>query len=110
MTEDGGRAGRRLESALLWGLALLSFGLGDLATSLVGISLGMAREASPIIAPLVADFGLPVLVLAKGSMLALSYLGWSVTPTPYDSAIPLGLVAIGVPVTVWNTYIIVMGM
>lgn len=110
MTADRPTAWVARHPTAVWVVALAFFGLGDLATSVVGLSFDLATEASPVVAALVAAFGLPALVVTKAAVLLICYGGWRLAPTPYGTAIPLCLAAIGVPVTVWNTYVLVMAM
>ena len=91
---------------LLWGLAVGLYGVGDLLTTVVGISTGRAAEAGPVAAGLVDTYGLgAVLPLKLGSLLAF-YLLWRATPDPHAVGVPLGLALVGGLLTVWNTVVL----
>ena len=90
----------------LWALALLSFGVGDLATTLVGLAIPGVTEVGPVAGPLFHGFGLAGVVALKVGALAGFYALWRVTPRPYAVGVPLGLVVVGVTVTCWNLVVI----
>jgi hypothetical protein len=94
----------------LWIPAVLFYGFGDLVTTLVGLDLGVATEASPFASILVAQHGIGFIYVAKLSALGLFYLLWTVTPRPHRDGIPLGLCLVGVAVTVWNTWVLLAGL
>ena len=89
-----------------WLQAIIWFGFGDLLTSIVGIASGLARESVPYIAVFVAEYGILGLVIAKASGLAVAYLGWRLIPRPYHSVVPITLAALGLYLTIWNTYVL----
>jgi hypothetical protein len=86
----------------VWLLALLAYGVGDLATTVVGLSFGRAAEAGPLAAESLARGGFPGLVALKLATLLGFYLLWRVASTPGRVAIPLALAVVGVGVTLWN--------
>ena len=94
-------------TARAWRQALLWFGAGDLFTSILGISSGLARESTPHIAALVADFGIAGMVIAKTAGLVVGYVGWRLIPSPYETAVPVALAVLGLYLTLWNTYVLV---
>lgn len=87
----------------LWLLALLFFGIGDLVTTMLGLTVGSSTEANPIIAILVERFGVGVLVPVKMLFLGTIYLSWKRFPIPYPIAVPAALAVLGFVVTMWNT-------
>jgi len=89
-----------------WVLAVASYGVGDLATTLVGLSAGRGAEAGPLAAELLARFGLAGIVLLKLVSLGCFYALWGVAPDPGRVAVPLALTAVGVGVTVWNVVVL----
>ncbi|MFC7177012.1 hypothetical protein [Halosegnis marinus] len=90
----------------LWLLALASYGLGDLATTLVGLAAGRGAEAGPLAAGLLGRYGLAGIVLLKLGSLAVFALLWRVAPNPGRVAIPLALSVVGVGVTAWNVFVL----
>jgi hypothetical protein len=90
----------------LWLVVLLGYGLGDLGTTLVGLSTGRAAEAGPLAAGLVTAFGLPALVALKLTSLATFYLAWRLLARPFRVAVPIAVAGVGVVVTVWNVVVL----
>lgn len=90
----------------LWVLAVVSYGFGDLVTTLVGLAAGRGSEAGPLAAGLFGRFGLLGIVLLKLASLAVFYLLWRVGPKPGRVAVPLALSAVGVTVTAWNVSVL----
>lgn len=68
----------------------------------MGRSTGRGTEAGPVAAELVAEFGLPALIVLKLTSLGTFYLAWRLLGWPARAAIPMGVAATGVLVTVWN--------
>lgn len=91
----------------LWVVVLLSYGVGDLLTTLVGLSTGRGAEAGPVAAELVAEFGLPVLVVLKLASIGAFYLLWRLLGWPARVAVPMGVAGTGVFVTAWNVVVLV---
>ena len=107
---EGGEAGVELLSAHafhLWILAIVFFGIGDLVTTYVGLSLGRAVEVGPVAVIASKQFGIAVLLPLKLLTFGLAYLLWRVTPRPYRIGVPLGLAILGIMVTVWNIVILI---
>lgn len=90
----------------LWILAVAFFVAGDLFTTGIGVSSGQIAEVGPLGAPIVSRYGLPGMVVLKLAVVGLSYLAWRVVPTPDRIGIPLGLLLVGVLVTVWNSFVV----
>lgn len=95
-----------LRERALWAVALLGYGVGDLATTLVGLSTGRGAEAGPVAAELVAAFGLPALVVLKLSSFLAFYLSWRLLARPFRVAVPLAVAGVGVVVTGWNVVVL----
>jgi hypothetical protein len=91
----------------LWTVALLGYGVGDLGTTLVGLSTGRGAEAGPVAAELVAEFGLLALVALKLSSVATFCLAWRLIAWPFRVAVPLGVAGVGLVVTVWNVTVLI---
>jgi hypothetical protein len=90
----------------VWLVALLAYGVGDLATTTVGLSLGRVAEAGPLATRTLARWGWPGLVGLKSAVLAGFFLLWYAVRTPGRVAVPLALAVVGVCVTVWNVVVI----
>ena len=96
--------------AALWLLALLFFGIGDLLTTAVGLSIGTSTEANPVVAMLVERYGIVVLLPLKVAFLGGFYIAWEQLPLPYPSVVPATLAVLGIVVTVWNAGILLVGV
>jgi len=96
----------RAHQSALWIVALLWYGFGDLVTTIVGLSQQGIVEIGPVAAPVVDAYGTLGLVILKSGTLAGSYAAWRVVPDPHRVGIPLGLVIVGLVVTIWNTVLI----
>lgn len=94
----------------LWLLAILFFGVGDLVTTTVGLTIGSSTEANPIVAVLIERYGVLVLVPLKATTLAVLYGVWKTVPVPYPAVIPIVLAGMGLLVTVWNTSVLLAGL
>ena len=90
----------------LWFLTIAFFITGDLITTGLGVASGGIAEAGPLGAPIVARHGMYGMVALKLGVLGLSYAGWRLVPVPERIGIPLGLSAIGILVTVWNSFVL----
>lgn len=93
-------------SPLLWILAILTFGMTDIITTYLGITLEVAHEASPLAAAIFGEHRFGFIYVAKAAIFILFYLLWRFIPAPYNVSIPLGLFILGTAITVWNTFII----
>lgn len=89
----------------LWLVAVALFGIGDLVTTTVGISVAGAREAGPLTAMLLDRYGFESMVVSKSLVLGGFYLVWQRTPREYRVGVPLGLAALGGLVVCWNSLV-----
>ena len=95
---------------LLWGLAVLVYGVGDLLSTLVGIRLG-AREGNPLpaalidLAPGFLEAALLLTVWKAVTILAFVGFAWRL-PSEYAVAVPIGLSLIGIAVVGWNASVL----
>lgn len=96
--------GRRTE-VRLWLVAVTLFGIGDLVTTTVGISVAGAREIGPLTAVLLDQYGFVSMVVSKSLVLGAFYLVWKRTPREYRLGVPLGLAALGGLVVCWNFFV-----
>ncbi len=90
----------------LWVIALICFGVGDIVTTMAGLSAGHLVEAGPFVAPFINRFGLAALISLKTAAFGISLLLWKFTPRPHAVGVPLGLATLGVLVTAWNAYLL----
>lgn len=92
----------RLAQPWLWTTAVVAFGIGDVLTTTVGLSMAAVHEAGPLTSVLIEQHGLPGMIAVKATVLGLFYLCWTVTPKAYRVGIPLGLTVLGLGVVWWN--------
>ncbi len=93
--------------ARLWLLAVLTFGVGDLTTTALGLGVDGVAEASPVARRLIGHGGIAALAALKGLVVAVAFLASRLVPHPHRVGVPLGLIALGAPVTVWNLLVVV---
>ena len=86
----------------LWLIAVLSYGVGDTATTLIGYEVAHVSEAGPVVDGFVGGAGTPGLFAVKLLIFAGFYLAWRLLPPPGRAGIPLALSVVGVLVTAWN--------
>ncbi|MDX1745774.1 MAG: hypothetical protein R3324_07545 [Halobacteriales archaeon] len=109
-TSDGGSIDLlSLYSPHLWWAALVFFGVGDVVTTAVGLTTGIAAEVGPLVAPVIDAHGILALVALKTAAFAASYQLWRLVPAPHNLGVPLGLAALGVLVTAWNLLVLSVG-
>jgi hypothetical protein len=109
-TERAPAATERSErkQSFLWALAVLFFGVGDVATTSVGLGIGGLFELGPVTSLLVEGYGLGGMVVSKLLVFAGSLCCWWLTRGPHRLGIPLGLTLVGVSVTGWNLYLLAL--
>jgi hypothetical protein len=103
---EAGLAWLSVRERWLWAVVLLGYGLGDLGTTLIGLSTGRGAEAGPVAAGIVAGFGLPALVVLKVVTVGAFYLLWRLIAWPARVAVPLAVGGVGVFVTAWNVAVL----
>ena len=91
----------------LWVLAVVVFGVCDVASTAVGLSAG-GVEANPVVGAAVAQYELVAMVPLKLAALGLSYAVWWHTPALYRSGVPIGLAGVGAAATGWNLAVLSM--
>ena len=102
------RLGLNGPTVKLWLLAILFYGIGDLLTTVVGLSSGTLVEASPLVIPVIERFGLIALFGLKSLVFGFTGLLWWFTPYPESLGVPLGLAVIGLLVTGWNIHLLLI--
>lgn len=109
-TATGGNALELLEPpSRMWLFAVIFFGIGDLVTTAIGLTVGSSAEANPLVAMLVHRYGVVVLLPLKATLLGAIYAVWRWFPIPYPAVVPFALALLGVVVTVWNTGVLLSG-
>lgn len=86
-----------------WHGALLTFGVGDVLTTVVFLSTGMNFEGNPVAQDLLGH-GLWILPVWKAGVLAAFYALYRAAPRTARVGIPLGLTLLGTLITAWNTF------
>jgi hypothetical protein len=89
---------------------VFTFGVGDLATTLVGFGVAGVTEVGPVAGPLLSRLGPAGAVGLKFAAFAVSYGLWRLVPRPYAVGIPLGLAVVGVGVTCWNLVVVSLAL
>lgn len=92
----------RAHSSGLWRLAVAGFVIGDIATTLAGLSTAGVVETGPVAGPLLRQHGVAVLLVLKLAAVAVAYLAWRLLPPPHAAGIPTGLALVGAAATGWN--------
>lgn len=93
-----------------WVIAVLFFGGGDVATTIIGLGMAGPVEAGPLPGILIELYGPIAIILVKLLVFTGSYLAWRMTPEPYRLGIPLGLGLVGIVVTAWNIHILIIAL
>lgn len=92
----------------LWLFAILFFGIGDAATTGLGLTIEGVAEHSPTVGPHLEKYGFPALIAMKSALFVGGFLLWRTVPRPHSLGIPLGLALVGVVVTGWNISVLVV--
>lgn len=92
----------------LWLFAILFFGVGDSATTGLGLTIEGVAEHSPTVGPHLHEYGLQALIAMKSALLVGGFLLWRAVPRPHSVGVPLGLAFVGVVVTGWNMGVLVV--
>jgi len=86
----------------LWLLAVLAYGVGDVATTVAGVHTPGVVETNPVARWAFANSVVGGMVALKGLAFAAAYLLWRAAPQAHRVGVPLGLVLSGLAVTCWN--------
>jgi hypothetical protein len=90
----------------LWCVAVVAYGVGDLTTTVVGLSTPNVSEINPLVASYVRQNGIFGIVLLKFGVFSLSYALWRITPRRFALIVPLVLSVFGIAATTWNLYVL----
>lgn len=104
--EDAAAASLERSTGMLWVAAVLSYGIGDTATTLFGLGRDGVAEAGPIAGAVVGQIGPGGLLLVKLGSFAAFYAAWRVMSPPRRLGVPLALAVVGVVVTAWNLLVL----
>lgn len=101
---------QRRDVVLLWGIAVLCFGVGDVVTTSIGLRLTGVFEAHPIALQFFQYSPLGAMVALKAFIFGGSYALWRWTPEPYRVGVPVGLATLGVAVVAWNLKVLFLAV
>lgn len=93
---------------VLWVLAFAFYGVGDLATTAVGLQFEPVEEIGPLAALVFYQYGLAALPVLKLATFAVSFVLWKILHRPHRVGVPLGLAVVGLSVTTWNSAILIV--
>lgn len=93
---------------VLWFLAFLFYGVGDTATTLLGLRATGIEEAGPVALFAMNVAGEAGFLLLKLGFLATCFAAWWILETKGRIAIPLALIVAGAAVTSWNVLMLLL--
>jgi hypothetical protein len=93
---------------VLWVVAVLWFGAGDVVTTTLGLGLPGVVERQPLAAWLFEVSPLGGMVALKAAVFGGCYALWRRAPEPYCVGVPLGLATVGLVVVAWNLHVLVL--
>lgn len=92
---------------ILVGTAFYFFVLGDLITTLIGLSVSpKIYESNPVIASIIQGNPILILVPIKLLVFGLFYGGYKIVPKPHNLGIMIGLSLLGLGITTYNLTIL----
>jgi len=94
----------------LWAGAILTFGIGDIVTTFIGVQYTQAYEAHPITHIAFQMYGLQVMLLGKFIVFAVAFIFWVKMRRELSWLLPLCLCIFGIIITSWNTYVILVSL
>lgn len=95
-----------VSDAYLWGFAIGTFGVGDVATTEAGLSVMGVEEAHPLSARVLDVGGTEGMIAAKVVFFALAAALYRAAPEEWRTGVPLGLCLFGVGLMLHNVRII----
>lgn len=91
-----------------WGIALLTFVAGDIATTVAGLHMG-AVEANPAGAWLITELGvLPAMLITKSFVVGVTFAFFSHSGHSSRIALPASLGALGLLIVARNAWVLWM--
>ena len=94
----------------LWVIAVLSFGVGDVVTTGIGLGVPGVTEVGPVVASYVGWHPFAAIVGVKLVVFGGALLLWMSVPRPHRVGVPLGLFLVGTVVTVWNASVLIVSL
>lgn len=92
----------------IWSLALLTFGVGDVATTWYGLQTPGVMESNAVPALFIQQYGILGMIAMKLTFITVMYIWYlSLSDRTAGIGIPSGLAVVGTLVTVWNLSVIV---
>ncbi|MGM0397851.1 MAG: hypothetical protein ACQEQY_02550 [Halobacteriota archaeon] len=89
-----------------WIFVAVFFVGGDFVTTSLGLSVAGVVERNSFLAPLVAEYGVVVILVLKAIVVGTGYAVYRHLPRPHDVGVPLGFATVGVAVTGWNVVVL----
>ena len=89
-----------------WVVAIATYGVLDVAITVVAVGGGMATEAHPLAAAAVRRYGVRTLPIRKALAVAAFVALYRWLPRAYDLGVPLGLALVGSVVLVRNVAVL----
>jgi len=90
----------------LWVGALLTFGVGDVATTHIGLQQEGVEESHPLSEVVLGVGGSEAMVAVKALAFGVAWVGYQRTPEEYRAGIPLGLLLLGLFIVANNAAVI----
>ncbi len=91
----------------IWSLALLTFVVGDVTTTHIGLNTPGVIEANPSLVTFIDRYGTPGMIFMKVSLMLTAGVWWlALGERTTRYGIPIGLSIVGITVTTWNLYIL----
>lgn len=94
---------------LVWLGAVATYGLGDVLTTALFLSMEMNHESHPVVASAIGDLGLWILLPWKLAVLAAFVALYRFSPEDVRIGVPVGLLLLGSLIVAWNTYSSITG-
>lgn len=98
------------QDAKLWVASVALFGLGDLVTTGVGLSVAGVAETNHAVATLVGSHGFGTFVALKGLVLLAFYGVSTRLPSSHAVGVPMALTTLGLAVTLWNCLVVAVAL
>lgn len=96
-----------MRDKIAWSGAALTFGIGDLATTYVGLQIDGVYEMSPTANIILQSGGYTNLIIAKSFTLIILIAVYKAVDEDWMVAVPITLILVGVFITLWNLHIII---
>lgn len=90
----------------MWGLAILTFGVGDIYTTSIGLQQAAINESNPAAKTVLNHFGTGGMIFTKAAVFGASYIAYKNIDDTSKSGIPIGLSLLGAGVTLHNASLI----